>query len=460
MESLKQLFKNKKVCILGYGLEGRSTLAWIKKYIMAELRSITIADENPSALHDELVNSCECKLRYGYDYLEGLSQYDLIIKSPGVNLTKLEEVFDEDRIISQSDIFLYAFKKQTIGITGTKGKSTTSSLLYEILKQDGREVLLLGNIGIPPLDAWEQVKEDTIIVFEMSSHQLEYIHHAPSIAVLLNLFQEHLDHYRDFFHYQMSKFNIVYRQHRDDLLVTHLDDQRIQQLIGEMNNQRQLRYFSLHPHTNNGMYLENNNLIFTEGQRTDIIASQNDLGHLKGEHNLLNAMAAILVALEKNVSLSTIIHSLKTFKGLIHRMEYVSEKQGITFYNDAIATIPEATMAAVESLELVGTLILGGFDRGIDYHDLAEFLIHSDIANLVFMGTAGERIMDEMKARDSSTQAKLYQAKDLADAVRFAFKHTPVNTICLLSPAASSYDQFKNFMEKGDTFKQLVYALK
>lgn len=457
--AIKDRFRGKKVCVLGYGREGQSSLKWIRNHLMDQVKSVTIADQNPAALHGEDLDACSCELRYGHDYLMGLDEYDLIIKSPGINLYKAQAHVDSNKLTSQSDLFLQVYGHRCIGITGTKGKSTTSSLLYEMLQKAGLDVLLLGNIGVPPLDAWEQISENTFVVFELSSHQLEHIKHAPQIAILLNLFQEHLDHYKDFRHYQLAKFNITLHQSPGSLLITHLDDNRIMRLLEETEHEVQTRYFSLLEHGRPGMFMKDRVIYMNDKEGKKKFAAYEDLVNLRGKHNVLNVMAAAQAAMYLGCAPEVLRVALHDFSGLKHRMEFIDKRCGIAFYNDAIATIPEATMAACEALPDVDTLILGGFDRGIDYDNLAQFLLSSEVNNLVFMGDAGERIYNLMKAAGKEIHANVLVTNNLSEAVEFAFQNTGRGRTCLLSPAASSYDHYKNFMEKGDAYRKLVLEL-
>ncbi|MFO8053619.1 MAG: UDP-N-acetylmuramoyl-L-alanine--D-glutamate ligase [Bacteroidales bacterium] len=460
MEDLQQLFNNKKICILGYGREGRSTLRWLQKHVPGNIKALTIADENPAALKGRELQDIPCKLRYGYDYLAGIKNYDLVIKSPGVNLSKANVHIPEAIITSQSDLFLRQFSEQCIGITGTKGKSTCSSLLYEMLLNSGFHVIFLGNIGSPPLDAWSDITPQTKVVFELSSHQLEHITKGPSTAILLNLFQEHLDHYTNFRHYQLAKFNITLKQTPGSILITHYNDGRISSLLKDHPLDRDIQYFSHEKHNFRGMYIEAGDFIHNTKNGSSVFAGCGDLLALQGKHNQLNVMAAALAALNHNSDKETLKRTMAKFKGLNHRMEYVANVNGVIFYNDAVATVPEATMAAVEALKNTGTLILGGFDRGINYTELARFLCQAKIDNLIFMGDAGSRILSLMKCEAEVPGSKIFFAEDMEKALRFAVKHTRAGSICLLSPAAPSYDKFRNFEHKGNTFKEFIYKLK
>lgn len=459
MQEIKDILKNKDICILGYGREGRSTLNWLRTYFYNDIKSLTIADQNPAALHGEELAACGCNIRYGYDYLAGLEKYELIIKSPGINLIREGVTVPEEKLTSQTDLFLCCFAGQSIGVTGTKGKSTTSTLLYEMLRRCGKETRLLGNIGEPPLDSWNEITDDMVIILELSSHQLEYIRKAPAVALLLNLFQEHLDHYRDFRHYQLAKFNITARQKPGDLLITHYADTRIQKLLDESDLRRKMQYFSLEKHGERGMYQQGNRIMYVTEDGSDIFMNPEDIKYLSGRHNILNVMAASLAALSLECSKKALRDTIFTFRHLEHRMELVREHKGVSFYNDAIATIPEATMAAAEALRNVGTLIMGGFDRGIDYNELAAFLLRSGIDNLVFMGEAGESIFQMMQKEQAEPAKNILFTEDMEEAVQFAVKHTRAGKSCLLSPAAASYDRFNSYAEKGTLFKYLVLGV-
>ena len=456
MSKIRYNFKDKKVCILGYGREGQSTLKWFRKYYYDDIKSLTIADQNPSSLYGDELAECNCELKYGENYLSGIQDYDIIIKSPGINLNKIEKDIPSNKITSQSDIFLQEYGGQCIGVTGTKGKSTTSTLIYTMLRANGKKTLLLGNIGEPPLDFWKEIDEATTIVFELSSHQLEYINKGPAIALLLNIFQEHLDYYAGFRQYQLAKFNITLKQNDLSKLIIHYADDRIQNLVKENGIKRDIFYFSLEQHNQDGMYLDGSDIIYARQGEKMVFADYQKLQYLKGKHNILNVMAASLAALQLGCDISVLQKTVYEFEGLQHRMEYIDTKQGVSFYNDAIATIPEATIAAVEALENVGTLILGGFDRGIDYSGLAEFLQNAEIDNVILMGPAGKRISEFMKNAEDKNFPVVFQTDMMDSAIEYARKNTAFGKICLMSPAASSYDKFRNFTEKGDKFRSLV----
>jgi UDP-N-acetylmuramoylalanine--D-glutamate ligase len=387
-----------------------------------------------------------------------LEEFDVIIKSPGISLQDFPELVNDERITSQTDLFLQQFSKQIIGITGTKGKSTTTSLIYHILKKQFDNTILVGNIGIPMFDLYEKIDENTKIVCELSSHQLQYIQAAPHIAVLLNIYQDHLDHYNSYEEYQQSKWNIIRYQNEDDFFVFNADHELLSELWKYAELTRKVYTFSALKSQKHGCYIHEN-WIYFNGKK---IYDCSEPRYLKGNHNLLNIMAAINVCKICGINDEIIRSGIADFKGLSHRLECVGTYQGITFYNDSISTICEATIAAVKSLENVQTLILGGYDKGIDYSPLVDFLIENPVKNIILVGEAGQRICNLWISRiveNSQLQndsVNFFDAKNYDDVVDLAFKVTEKNHVCLLSPAAASFDMFKNFEHRGNYFKDKI----
>lgn len=432
----------KSILILGFGREGTTMLEFLQHN--AKPKSITIADKNSDIERDSYVG---CDFILGDDYDKYVNNYDVVIKSPGVKL-------DGD-FTSQTAIFLDMFAFKTVGITGTKGKSTTSALIDHILSHDDKSTLLIGNMGIPALSKYEEAKAAKTIVYEMSSHQLLNIKKAPHISVLLNFYQEHLDYYNSYEDYMLAKCNIFKYQDNSDILIYNADSQLVIDHIGE-DYKGQLYAFSSHKHHFNGCYLDGKSIVYCENGNKEIVIDDTNIVTLKGEHNLLNVMAAIIVSKLRGISNNAIRQSISNFKSLPHRLEYIGRVDDVEFYNDSIATIPEATIQAVEALKHVDTLILGGFDRGIDYDDLMEYVVKNEsISNIIFTGEAGKRMLC-LLTKYIPIDKNLMWLESYEDIVTFAKKVTQKNKICLLSPAAASYDMFKNFEERGAKYKELV----
>lgn len=402
--------RGKRILILGFGREGKSSLAFLKKYLPEA--QVAVADKNPM----------EGVKHSGEDYLQAVYEYDIVIKTPGISLKDFDAKGVE--ITSQTDLFLSQFHNQTIGISGTKGKSTTTSLIYHLLKSSGHDAILTGNIGIPCFDIMEQICADSIVVYELSAHQLEYVHNSPRVGVLLNVFEEHLDHFGTFERYKHAKFNLLRYMGADDYAVVH------ESLLMET------------------LELGVNNVTFS---RMDFDIDEEALPIL-GSHNLLNAKAALCACAAYGIDVRDVIPYLYTFTPLEHRLEPVGTFGGVTFVNDSISTIPQAAIAACQTLGKVDFLLLGGFDRDIDYQPLVDFMMDHPVPHLLFTGKAGERMMVMME----KIQTNKARYANMEEAFEYLKSHSKPGDVCLLSPAASSYDQYKNFEERGRKFKQLA----
>lgn len=461
---LQSELAGKKVLILGYGREGKSTLRILKDAIPFD--AISVADKNASSLiTDEFINNSGINIIYGDNYLDGISDYDLIIKSPGISLKDIDTSGFTKRITSQADLFLARYGQQTTGITGTKGKSTTSSLLFHILKSHNNNALFGGNIGVPLFDLIDEIKPDTRIVCELSSHQLEFSTHAPHIAILLNLFQEHLDHYNSYLDYQLAKYNIACNQKFGDFFIYTATDSHIARLINDKPVEGEKLPLDLTSDSSTGISISGDyfTLKFTNSAKANTVRNTitelkllplNFESKLQGRHNRHNAVIAAAAAALQGIPTETIVSSVKTFEPLEHRLEFVGEINGVKYFNDSISTIPEAAIAAIESLCPVDTIILGGFDRGIDYFLLIEYLAQGYVKNIATTGPAGKHIHELLSIYRPAIDSYYFDKFD--DAVKKAIELTPMNGTCLLSPAASSYNEFANFEERGKRFKSLV----
>ena len=398
------------------------------------------------------------------------SDFDVIFRSPGIPVWHLTSaVYDgegdssyvanglisREKITSQTELFLERYSEQVIGVTGTKGKSTTSSLIHNILKTAGMDTILAGNIGNPVFHFVDMIGPATRIVFEMSSHQLEYLSVAPHISILLNLFQEHLDAYPSFIDYQLAKVNITKYQQESDWLIYNLDDELVAGHMVSYAAERKTAPFSLLNEPSPGGFIRDGWICFSDGSETTLVWKIHQDRFLRGEHNLKNILAAVNAAMIMGVGPEMIQDGIATFKGLEHRLEYVGMFHGIHCYNDSIATIPEASMEAIRAVPNVDTLIAGGFDRGIDYGPFAAYLGKSSVRNIILLGAAGIRIGGYLEWMELSGR-HLFYINRFDDFRDVAFRETRPGFACLLSPAAASYDEFKNFEERGKRFRELV----
>jgi len=405
---LHSFFENKKVLLLGFGLEGQSTMRLLEKLNCAKLITVWEKYQHTTDLPDE---------------------YDIIMKSPGIPMFGKED----ERITGQADLFLRFCDNMVVGITGTKGKSTTSSLLHHILKECGVKSKLIGNIGVPPLDIVDEL-EDNVIVAELSCHQLEYVQASPKIAILLNIYEEHLDHYIDFAHYRYVKENIYRYQKQGDVFIRgDAEPELVCSSAASVVSVNELPSSKIRP----------------------------EKAKLRGKHNIHNIAVAVKAATILGVDEYAAIEAGYSFGGLEHRLELFAEtdslseggeRGSIKWVNDSISTIPAAAIAAVEAFPETDTLIIGGMDRGIDYSILIEFLNRRalggtfDFLNIIALPDSGHKIIENIQ--------KAYKAQDLEDAVAYAKAVT--KRCCVFSPAAASYGFYKNFEERGKCFKELV----
>lgn len=444
-----EFLKDKKIAILGFGMEGKSTYLFIRKYLID--KELTIIDKNNVMEYSKELLEHDEKLEiiYGEDYLNNLEIYDVIIKSPGISFKDIDTSLILDKIYSQLELLLMVNAKNVIGITGTKGKSTTSTLIYNVLKEQNKDVILAGNIGIPVLDEIENYKEDTIIVVEMSSHQLEFVAHSPHIGIILNLYEDHLDHAGSVEHYHNIKMHMFDYQKEDDISIYCSDNEALLNKV-KLGNYKSNLYKVQLEYNENAISLKNNEVIFNN----EVLYIDDNKRHLLGMHNLENIMIVMFIAKLFNLDLKKASETVNKFTGLEHRLELVGTYNDITYYNDTIATIPHATIEGIKALKKVDTLIFGGMDRGISYNELIEYLKSCSINNLICMPNTGYKIGELLK--NDNINKNIYFVDTLEEAVKIAKQVTEKNKICLLSPAAPSYEYFKNFMEKGNCYKELV----
>lgn len=417
-----EFLKDKKILILGFGREGRSSFAYIRKYLPE--KQITIADGKEQVLPDEFSDGI-----FGADYLSHLGEFDVVLKSPGIPFRDVE-IPENVLITCQLDLFLKYAPCKKLGVTGSKGKTTTSTLAYKMLSSSGVDAVLMGNMGLPVLDYIEEV-EGKIAVIEMSSHQLEFTRTSPDAAIITNIYEEHLEHYKGGMKgYVGAKLNIVKHQTAEDVFVyngtqglsEYIDVNSIKAKTVAVNADDEIPFNAENP-------------------------------HLIGIHNRHDILLAFNAAKAFGATENGAEKAIADFEGIEHRMECVGTYKGITFYNDCIATIPHAVMCAVGALG-AKTLIFGGMDRGIDYTDFARDLENSELSVLIGTKTTGHKIIDMMQK--NGTAKKLFKAENVEEAVRFAFENTQNGDICILSPAAPSYNEYKNFEEKGRFYKACV----
>lgn len=479
--SLTHYLEGKRVLLLGLGREGRSSLDLVLKM---DLEHLGIADQNPAGFEDlpqEELSRLEAQgklTRYaGENYLRSLDDgFDLVLKSPGISFRDMIRFpNDMQRLVrhpdleftGQADLLLRFSQAKIVGISGTKGKSTTTTLLHEIFSQSN-EAYLRGNIGVPPLQEYEQM-EGKLVALELSCHQLEFTRQSPPVAILTNLFPEHLDHYRDYDHYIESKLNLIANPPEGGMLViTTAEDpfvvdrvaqkltkhHKVSWISRDQGDFDRVRLLDLDPEIKQEQWL----LVDQKLQGPEGVAFEIPQGPgLQGAHLLLNAGMASIAALAFDISINDIQTACRLFEGLPHRCEKLGTYAGRVFYNDSIATIPHATLLAIESLDQVSTLIVGGLDRGIDYEELIRELPETSVRVLIALPETGHRIAQAIEASVPG-RFEIHEVETMHDAVRVSYERSEIGETILLSPAAASYHVYKDFAERGEDFSREVWA--
>lgn len=403
--------------ILGFGVEGRSLYDYLNRsFPRAE---IGVADRNPMDLPKDVV------AHLGEDYLDALAHYDLILKSPGV---PWQDEFNahKDRFSSSTQLFFDQLDSSNtvIAVTGSKGKSTTASLMAAVIKASGKPVVLVGNIGEPMLSHAEV--KDHLVVVELSSYQLEHVWMKPKIAIITSLFPDHLDYHGGFENYASAKSKITENQGPEDFLIYHKKYTGIDQMV-------------------------------TGAMRLGINKYEPVASRLEGPANQDNIALVRTAAHLLDLDKATIDAAIADFEPLPHRLETVRIHKGVTYVDDANATTPEGTLAALAAFKgRVGTIFLGGQDRGYDFRELGKELAAQQIPNVILFPQSGAAIQ---KAWPSDYQPTVFKTDQMTEAVAWAAAHTTTGSIALLSMASPSYGLFKNFKDKGDQFQKAVHEL-
>ena len=431
---------NKKIALLGLGTENYAML----KFLFGKVKGaeFTVCDKrSKEALSDKYKEfKHKVKWKFGESFNKNLYQYDILFRSPGwpVNCPGIQEALKKKKTILYSPIRLFfdlCPTKNIIGVTGTKGKGTTSSLIFEIIRQAGKRVWLGGNIGIAPFEFIKKIKDNDWVILELSSFQLEDLETSPRIAVITNFYREHLapaDPNNPNFHpnllkYRNAKLNILKWQKAGDLAVLN---RRFGFKFGRKKKQGQILYFT-----------------------KSTLPSR-----LPGEHNKENIAAAETVARLMNIKPANIAKAVANFKGLEHRLEMVRAIKEVKYYNDSFATTPESTVIALKSFKQPIVLLAGGADKGASFKGLALAIKKRVKFTVLFKGEATPRIEKEL-IRAGYPKAQVKVTDNIKNAVRLAQKNIGKTGVVLMSPACASFGMFKNYKERGALFKREVKKL-
>lgn len=446
--------RGKRVSVLGAGRSGLSVARFLKK----RRANVFLSEAGPSEKYEaaqkeleQLDVSCE----FG-DNTHLVLESDLIVISPGVplnspivQLARQKEI----KIISEIELGYQYCDAPIVAITGTNGKTTTTTLVGEIFKRAGWNTFVAGNIGVPFCDIVDDAKgEKTVVILEVSSFQLDTIDEfRPKVSMILNITPDHLDRYPNYESYIQSKFRIVENQKGQDVFIYNYDDNVVRS-FAETVSVRTVG-FSIKDKLRSGSFLDADMIAMRYGRETERLLPRSEVG-IPGPHNLMNAMAAALAARAMQIDAAVIAETLKQFQGVEHRIEFVREVDGVKFYNDSKATNVDSLFYALGSFKQPIILIAGGKDKGNDYTQI-KALVESSVKAIVAVGQGAERIEEFFKGIKPVYGAGF----SMEEAVKKAHAIASAGDVILLSPACASFDMFNNYEHRGQVFKDLVKGL-
>ena len=431
-----------KIAIAGYGQEGKSSY----KYWSADPKNeLTVFDENKI----EQMEPDGVFAIIGSDAFSQLNGYDLVIRTAGLAPSK---IVTDGKIWSATNEFFAKCLAPIIGVTGTKGKGTTASLIASIFEAAGKKVWLLGNIGTPSLDALGEIKADDIVVYELSSFQLWDLESSPHVAVVLLIEPDHLNVHTDFGDYVDAKSNIRRFQKSGDLCVFNPANELSLQIANVSSEGKAVRYAVP---DDGGVYVKEDAFYENEHKICSIDALQ-----LIGNHNVENACAALTVARFYKLTDTDIESGLRKFQGLPHRIEFIREIDGVKYYNDSFSSAPSATIAAIKSFEQPEILILGGIDKGADFSELADAIANqNNIKSVIIMGEIRHKLAETIKQVSPSLQVETTDLTTLQPIIELAKSYARSGDVVVMSPGCASFDMFINFYDRGNQFRDIVNSL-
>lgn len=444
----KNFIKGKKVAVVGIGVSNTPLIKFL-----VELGANIIACDKKESLGDieTYLKENNCTLSLGENYLEGVLNADVVFRTPSLLPTNeyLVKARENGAYVTSEikELIKYA-KGKVFAVTGSDGKTTTTTLIGEILKHSGKKVYIGGNIGTPLFTKIEEIKEEDYIVLELSSFQLMDVEEAIDVSVITNVSPNHLDIHKDYEEYIEAKKNIIKGSREDSVVVLNRDNS----ITNEITSSATVRKFSRCE--KEFAYIKDNNLYVN-----DKLVCSKDKVVLKGDHNIENLLTAFAATYDY-ASIDDMKAVSETFSGVAHRIEFVKELNGVKYYNDSIASSPTRTIAGLKSFDEKVILICGGYDKNIPFEPLAKEGI-SRVKHLIVMGNTKEKIKkafnDEMKS--TGIDLPIYEAASFEDGVKFASSIAKNKDVVILSPSCASFDMFKNFEDRGNKFKEIVNAL-
>lgn len=448
-------FNGKKVLVLGYGVEGKSAV----DFLIGQKTSLTVYDKKETSEFPEAdlnnLKSNGVVTAFGGDLVPG--DFDIAIRSPGISFETnvVKDLVERGiKITSTTNIFMSLCQVPVIGVTGTKGKGTTSALIYEMLLHSGKNAILGGNIGTAPLLLLDKLQPDSIVVLEMSSFQLEDLEKSPHIAVVLMVTSDHMDYHKDQQAYINAKAGLVRAQTEKDFLVFNTD---YPNSLAIAYLSPAIKYgVSSKSLLTQGCFIAEGSIVIAHDSERKVIADVKDV-RLLGEHNLENVCAATMSAYLGGASKDGMLTALKKFRGLEHRLEFVAEVNGVKYYNDSFATNPGSTVAAIGAFKEPKVLILGGSGKGSDFSELAEVILNSEIRAIIGIGSEWFNIKEAIEKIEPKLSLQIVEGLvHMDEIVKEARDLAKPGDVVLLSPACASFGLFRDYKERGQQFKDQV----
>jgi len=434
--------KGKKVAILGLGVSNQPLLDYLldKDCIVAVFNDQEITIDVSKYPYDFYI---------GDNYLKHLKDFDIIFRSPSFLPTRpelKEAISNGAYVTTEVTEVLNLCPCKVIGVTGSDGKTTTTTLIDLVLRANGYNTFLGGNIGTPLFTKLDQMKKDDIVVLELSSFQLMNMNVSPDISIITNITPNHLDKHTDFQEYVDAK-KCIYTN-SDGVLVLNDDNE----ITKDLESTREIRRYSRY-HQTNYFYVDGNNICFNG----EIILDTNDL-KIRGRHNYEN-ICACLTALYDMIDLDKSLDAIKNFSGVEHRIEFVREINGVKWYNDSVSSSPTRTIAGLDTFDDKIILIAGGYDKNLDYKPIAKPILNK-VKVLILLGATTEKIYNAVTKEKGNEDIEIIKCNDLNETIATAYSKGKVGDIVLFSPASASFDMFKNFADRGCQFKKIVNSLK
>ena len=461
LEEFNRFVNGKKVAIIGMGVSNVPLL----DYFYEKHANVTVFDNrNIEQIDSSIIGKIE---QYHFEYffgennLEYLKGFDIIFRSPSC-MPFVKEIAEEEKrgaiVTTEIEMVLKLTSARTIGITGTEGKTTTTTLIYEILKNAGYNCFLGGNIGKPIFTQIKNMKPDDFVILEMSSFQLMDMDISPEVSLVTNIYPDHLNIHRSYEEYQEAKKNIFKHQNENGIVVLNHDNDITRSFAKEANGK--VIFFSSKEKLQDGYIYDNSDGMIKyceDGIRRHLVHKSEI--KLRGIHNYENICASFAVT-SKFVDIETAVNTIKEFNGVEHRLEFVKEIDGVKYYNDSIGTSPASTIAGLNAFDENIILLAGGSDKGLDYKEVGE-AIAEKVGTLILCGPTSLKIEEATKNAliNTGKTIQIYYTNNLEDSVKLAKEKAQSGDIVLLSPASASFDAFKNFAERGEKFKEFVENL-